>query len=134
MFPQDCTEPYRLVTADKEHPQEILPDLTRQEDLWIVLQCADVFFYILLENATAARSPAQLSHKVVVCHPKEPSRRIVRQTRNRPGLKCGHQGGLNGILNIIDVLHSHAARERSNEPAVFVPEKVLNYLGRAQGV
>src|SRR5258708_1771363 len=75
---------YRLVTADKQHPQKIVPDLTRQKDLWNVLQDADVFSCVLLQDATVAGTPAQLSHQVVLRHSKDPGRRIVRQARNRP--------------------------------------------------
>ena len=45
-----------------------------------------------------------------------------------------HQGGLNGVLNGLDVLHSHPARQRGNKPAVFVSKEVLNQLRRGQGV
>ncbi len=41
---------------------------------------------------------------------------------------------LNGVLYDLDVLHPHSARQRGNEPAVFVPEEVLNQLGGGQGV
>jgi hypothetical protein len=128
-FHGDC-----FVAADKEHPQQVVPHLPRQEDLRTVLRSTDVFHCVLLQDATAGRSLAQLSHEMVVRHPKEPGPRIVRQTRNRPRLERGHQGGLNGVLNSLDVWHSHPARQRGNKPAVFVPEEVLNQLGRRQAV
>src|SRR5207247_5305510 len=120
--------------ADKQHLQQVVLHLRRQEDPRTVLRSINVFLCVFLQDATAARSLAQLSHKVVVRHPKEPGCRIVRQTRNGPGLKCGHQGGLNGVLNNLDVLRPHPARQHSNEPAVFVAEEVLNQFGRGQGV
>ncbi len=82
----------------------------------------------------AARSLAQLSYEVVARYAKEPCRWIVRRTRNRPRLKRFHQGGLNGILNSLDVLHSDPARQNGDKPAVFVPEEVLYQFGRGQGV
>ena len=124
----------RVVAADKEHPQQVVPHLPRQVDLRTVLRSTDVYPCDFLQDAAAARSLAQLSQKVVVRHPKEPGRRIVRQTRNRPGLECRHQGGLNGVLDSLKVLHAHPARQGGDKPTVFVPEEVLNQFRRGQGV
>lgn len=78
--------------------------------------------------------PAKLSHQGVVRDPKKPCRRIVRQGCHRPGFEGSHQGGLNGVLNVLNVLHTHSTRQRGHELAIFVPEKVRRELGRGQGV
>jgi hypothetical protein len=89
---------------------------------------------VLLQDATTTGSLTQLSHEVVVCHSKEPARRIVGQARHGPRLKRGHQRILNGVLDRLEVLHSYAARKRRDHAAVLVSEEVLNEAGRAQGV
>src|SRR5882757_8357010 len=61
----------RLVAADEQHPQQIVPHLPREEDLRTVLRSTDVFLCVLLQDATAGRSLTQLPHEAVVRHPKE---------------------------------------------------------------
>jgi hypothetical protein len=51
-----------------------------------------------------------------------------------PRIQCRHQGGLNSVLNCIDVLHAHPSGEHSDQLAVFVVKEVLDELGRRQGV
>ena len=108
--------------------------LTGQKGLRTVLRSSHVFGPVLVQDATATGSPAQLSHEIVVRHSKEPGRRIVGQASHGPRLECGHQRGLNGVLNRLEVLHSYPAREHRDQPAVLVPEEVLNEAGCAQGV
>lgn len=67
-----------LVAADEEHPQQVVPQLRRQEALRIVLRSTDLFRWVLFEDPAAGHPLAQLSHEAVVRHAKEPGRRIVR--------------------------------------------------------
>src|SRR5690606_8894253 len=83
---------------------------------------------------TATRVLAQRSDELVVRHAVEPRRRIVGQPRARPGFERGHQGGLNGVLDRLYVLHAHPARQHGDQPAVLVPEEMLDQASRAQGV
>jgi len=88
--------------------------------------------YVCSRMRRRARSPAQLSHKVCV-PPERASRGLSGKPANRPGLKCGHQGGLNGVPNI-PMYCIPLARQHGQRAAVFVPEAVLNQFGRGQGV
>ena len=59
---------------------------------------------------------------------------MVWRSANPPSVKCFHQGGLNGVLYSLDVLHSYPARQDGDKPPVFVPEEVLNQFRRAHEV
>jgi hypothetical protein len=122
-----------VVAADKKHPEQIVCHLSCEEGLHTVARRADAFAGVLLQNAKPAGLLAQLSHQIVVRHSKEPGRRIGRQAPHGPRLKRGHQRGLNGVLNRLDVLHAYPARQCRYQATVFVPEEVLNQLGRTQG-
>jgi len=92
-----------LVAANKKHPQQVVLHLLREESSEPFSPVSHCFLGVLLQQATPACSLAQVSDDIVVRHAKQPSRGIVRRARNGPRLECGHQGGLNGVLNNLDV-------------------------------
>src|SRR5437868_5015835 len=67
-----------------------------------------------------------------MCHPEEPSRRVLRQSGHRPRLQGGHQCRLDGVLYLVEVFDPYPARENRNQAAVFVPKEVFDQFGRAQ--
>ncbi len=68
----------RFVAADKQHSQEIVLHLVREEKLRAFLNCIGCFRGVLLEEATPSRSLAQLCYDIVVRHAKQPRRGIFR--------------------------------------------------------
>ena len=81
----------RVIAADEQHPEQVVLHLTGQKGLRTVLRSSHVFGPVLVQDATATGSLAQLSHEIVVRHSKEPGRRIVGQASHGPRLERGHQ-------------------------------------------
>ncbi len=82
----------------------------------------------LFENPMVSCSLTQLSQQMVVCHPEEPRRRVVRKAGARPRLEGCHESELNGILDELNLMHADPARQSRNQSTVFVPEKVVDEL------
>src|SRR5436190_22681971 len=124
-----------LVAADEQHLQQAVLHFSRKEDVRAVVRSLlGIFRRAFFQDSLPMRSLAQLSHELVVRHPKKPRRRVVRQTGPCPRLERGQQSGLNRVLDRLDVLHTGPARQHRDEPAMFVPEEVLDQLGCGQGV
>jgi len=66
--------------------------------------------------------------------PKEQMPGGLSANPHRPGLKCGHQGGLNGVLNILDVLHSTRRDSVATSLPYSWPEEALTSVGVVKDV
>jgi hypothetical protein len=58
---------------------------------------------------------------------------IIRQRLLRPGCERGQERRLDRVLHEFDMPHTHSAREHGHQPAVLVPEEVLDKQRRFQG-
>jgi len=73
----------------------------------------------------------QLTDQVVVGHPVQPGGGVVGKTLGGPCRERGHQRGLNRVLDDFEMAHPGQAREHGHQPAVLVPEEMLDQAGRA---
>lgn len=88
----------------------------------------------LFENLEAAGFLAQLSDELVMGYPVQPRAGVIGKALGRPSRERRHEGGLNRVLHEFDMPHSDSAGENGHQPAVFVPEEMLNEDGCCQGL
>ena len=76
---------------------------------------------------------AQIPDQLIVGDPKQPGAGILGKTVLRPGRERSHERTLDRILHELDVLRAGPTREHGHQPAVFVPEEMLNQSPCCQG-
>ena len=85
----------------------------------------------LLQNPQPAGLPAQVADQAVVGDAVEPGAGIVRKALGRPRRERGQQRALHRVLDDVEMPHADLARQHGDQPAVFVPEEMLDQPGAA---
>ena len=83
-----------------------------------------------LQNPEPAGLPPQVSDQVVVGDPVQPGAGIVGKALRRPGRERGHERALDRVLHELEMPHADLARQQRHQPAVFVPEEMLDQARR----
>jgi hypothetical protein len=123
-FPRDD-----VVAADEEHPQQVVLHLACETCGDRVVALAGDPFGGPLEDPQSARFPPQLPHQPVVGHPIQPGAGVFGKALVGPCRERTHQRRLDGILRELQMAQSGNASEQGDQPAVFVPEEVLDQAG-----
>jgi len=128
----------RVVAADEHHPEEIVADVSLQRRRGAIRDGdrvrVGVLASVLLGEALTSRALAQLPDDVVERSLVQPRRRVVRRLARRgPALERREQRGLDRVLDGLEVMQPHAARQHRHEPAVLVAKPRLPGCGAAQG-
>jgi hypothetical protein len=124
----------RVVAADEEHAEHVILHLAceiRRGPIVDASGCRvnsrmDGRMNGLLQNPEPIGLPAQIADQVVAGHAIEPRAGVVGKASIGPRGERGQQRALDCVLYRLEMTHARLARQQRHEPAVFVPEVMLD--------
>ncbi len=87
----------------------------------------------LFQDPEAAGFPTQIPDQLIVGDPVQPGAGVLGKGLVRPGRERGHERGLDRVLHKLEMRRAGPAREHGHQPAVFVPEEMLDQARSGQG-
>ena len=119
-----------VVAADEEHAQQVVAHLAGEMRGRRIVGRRRRVVGGPLQDPEPAGVLAQIADQVVVRDAVEPGAGVVGKPVGRPRGERGHERGLHRVLDELEVPDADHAREHRHQPAVLVPEEVLDQTRR----
>ena len=85
------------------------------------------------QDPEAAGLPAQVPDQLIVGNSVQPGAGVLGEGFVLPNRESCHEGALDRVLHKLEMRRADPAREHGHQPAVFVPEEMLNQARCGQG-